>query len=410
MINKVNRKKIYAMKRLGFTALLFVLTSTLHAQKGDLSKSDMIKLDFKTLAVSKEKIKANDAAVMPAYQQLIKDADKALKFKAVSVTDKTDVPPSGDKHDYMSIGPYWWPDPSKPGGVPYMRKDGEVNPEVKNFPDKENLPKLCENVYNLSLAYYFSGNEEYAKHASKLVKVWFLDSATAMNPNLKFGQAIKGITEGRAEGLIEARHLIFLLDGVELLKHSENFKEAKQKKLKKWMSAFLNWMETSKIGIDEKEAKNNHGVWYDATALALANYTGEKEIANKTVKDAAERLDAQMDDKGYFPLELARTTSLHYTAFVLDAFTIIAQLSENTNTDFWTLKTKSNKSLEKGYEALFPHLAGAKEWTWKQIKPFTMSNSYQLLWKASTKYNCTSCKDIIKKSANGYEQMMINLL
>jgi hypothetical protein len=291
-----------------------------------------------------------------------------------------------------------------------MRKDGEVNPEVKNFPDKENLPKLCENVYNLSLAYYFSGNEEYAKHASKLVKVWFLDSATAMNPNLKFGQAIKGITEGRAEGLIEARHLIFLLDGVELLKSSENFKEGKQKKLKKWMSAFLDWMETSKIGIDEKEAKNNHGVWYDATALALAIYTGEKEIANKTVKDAAERLDAQMDDKGYFPLELARTTSLHYTAFVLDAFTIIAQLSENTNTDFWKLKTKSNKSLEKGYEALFPHLAGAKEWTWQQIKPFTMSNSYQLLWKASTKYNCTSCKDIIKKSANGYDQRLINLL
>jgi hypothetical protein len=398
------------MKKTGFCTLLLSLTFALHAQKGELSKSDMVKLDFKILAANKEKIKANDAAVMPAYNQLIKDADKALKFKAVSVMDKTDVPPGGDKHDYMSIGPYWWPDPSKPGGVPYIRKDGEVNPEVKNYSDKENLPRLCENVYNLSLAYYFSGNEEYAKHAGKLIKVWFLDSATAMNPNLNYGQAIKGVTDGRAEGIIEVRHFIFLLDAVELIKDSENFKEGKQKKLKKWMKAFLSWMQTSKIGIDERDAKNNHGVWFDATNLAIANYVGDDELANKIVKSAVDRLDAQMDNKGYFPLELARTTSLHYTAFILDAFTIIAQLSENTSTNFWTVKTKTNKSLEKGYEALFPHLAGTKEWTWKQIKPFTMSNSFQLLLKASTKYQCNFCKEIIEKNATEYKSLLINLL
>ncbi len=324
--------------------------------------------------------------------------------------DKTDTPPSGDKHDYMSIGPYWWPDPSKPDGLPYIRKDGEINPEVKNYPDKENLPKLCENIYNLALAYYFSEDEKYARHAGKLIKVWFLDSATAMNPNLNFGQAIKGVNTGRAEGLIEARHFIFLLDGMALIKNSESFKEGKQKKLKKWMTAFLNWMETSKIGIDERDAKNNHGVWFDATALALANFTGDTQLAGKIVKRAADRLDAQMDDKGYFPLELTRTTSLHYTAFILDAFTIIAQLSENTDTDFWKLQSKSTKSLEKGYEALFPHLAGTKAWTWQQIKPFAMPNSFQLLLKATTKYNCTNCKDIIKKNVKDYDSLLLNLL
>lgn len=398
------------MKKLGLGAILLSLTFVLQAQKGELSKSDMIKLDFKILAVNKEKIKAKDAALMPAYFQLIKDADKALKFKPVSVMDKTDVPPSGNKHDYMSIGPYWWPDPSKPDGVPYIRKDGDVNPEVKNYSDKENMPKLCETIYNLALAYYFSGNEKYAKHAGKLIKVWFLESATAMNPNLNYGQAIKGVTDGRAEGIIEVRHFIFLLDGVALLKKSENFNEGNQKNLKKWMKDFLFWMQTSKIGVDERDAKNNHGVWFDATNLAISNYVGDNELANKIVRNAAERLDVQMDDKGYFPLELERTTSLHYTAFILDAFTIIAQLSENTGTDFWSLKTKSNKSLEKGYEALFPHLAGSKEWIWKQIKPFTMSNSYQLLWKAATKYKCTFCKDVIKKNVKNYDMMLINLL
>jgi hypothetical protein len=398
------------MKGKIFYALFACLGLTdLYAQS-NLSKSDMVKLDFSILARSKARVDANDAAYMPAYNQLLSDADALLKYKPVSVMDKTDLPPSGDKHDYMSIGPYWWPDPSKPGGVPYMRKDGEVNPEVKSFPDKTNMPKLCANVYMLSLAYYFSGNEKYAKHASKLIKVWFLDSATAMNPNLKYGQAIKGVTEGRAEGIIEARHFIFLIDAVELLKGSENFKEAKQKNLKKWMKEFLSWMQTSQIGIDEKDAKNNHGVWYDALNLSLANFVGDKELANKIVRAAVQRLDEQMDDSGYFPLELARTTSMHYTAFILDAFTIIAQLSENTETNFWALQTTSKKSLEKGIETLVPYLSGNKKWTWQQIKPFTMSNAYPILWKASSKYNCKSCKEIIRKNERDFDRMLITLL
>ncbi|MEI7733838.1 MAG: alginate lyase family protein [Ferruginibacter sp.] len=398
------------MKKTVLAVLMICFTLLINAQKAELSKSDMVKLDFKILAESKAKIIAKDAAVMPAYEQLIKDADKALKYKAVSVMDKTDLPPSGDKHDYMSIAPYWWPDPSKADGLPYIRKDGEVNPEIKNYPDKENMPRLCENIYNLSLAYYFSGNEEYAKHAGKLIKVWFLDSATAMHPNLNFGQAVKGVTEGRAEGLIEVRHFIFLIDGVTLLQHSENFKEGKQKKLKKWMSQFLTWMETSKIGIDERDAKNNHGVWFDATSLAIANFIEDKAMANKIVQRAINRLDVQMDANGFFPLELARTTSMHYSTFILDAFTIIAQLSETTDTNLWTVQTQSKKSLEKGYAAILPFWADNTKWRYQEIKPFTMNNAYQCIWKAAAKYNCTTCKGVIKKNASDFDQLLINLL
>ena len=398
------------MRNTGMGVLLFCIALTASAQKAELSKSDMVKLDFKALAISKEKIKAKDASLLLAYEQLINTADQALKFNTVSVMDKSDLPPSGDKHDYMSIAPYWWPNPAKPNGVPYIRKDGEINPEIKNFPDKENLPRLCENVYNLALAYYFSGNEEYAKHASKLIKVWFLDSATAMNPNLNFGQAVKGVTVGRAEGLIEVRHFIFLLDGVELLKKSEKFKEGNQKKLKKWFLAFSDWMQTSVVGKDEMESKNNHGVWFDATNLAIAKFIGDKDLANKIVKSAAERLDVQMDENGLFPLELARTTSLHYSTFIIDAFTIIAQLSEGTDINFWTLVTKSKKSLEKGYEAMLPFWADNTTWTYKEIKPFTMSNAYQCIWRAATKYNCTTCKELIRKNSADYQKLLINLL
>ena len=144
---------------------LLVLTSflgcVLFAQKKEktiLSNTDLVKLDFTVLA-QKKKTLAKDKSLQPAYKELIKNAEALLGYKPVTVMEKTEFPPSGTKHDYMSIGPYWWPDPTKPDGLPYIRKDGEVNPEVKSYPDKNNMPKLCENVYTLGLAYYFSGNE-----------------------------------------------------------------------------------------------------------------------------------------------------------------------------------------------------------------------------------------------------------
>ena len=395
--------------------LLFasVATSVLNAQSTHvmLSKTDNIKFDFAILKTKKAKIKAKDKSLATAYNQLLKDADKLLNYQPVSVMDKTDVPPSGNKHDYMSIGPYWWPDPTKPNGLPYIKKDGEVNPDVKNFPDKENMPKLCENINTLALAYYYSNNEKYAKHATKLLEVWFLDSATKMNPNLKYGQAVKGKNEGRAEGVIDTRQFIFAIDGMELLKGSKSWTTKHQTQMKQWFSEFLYWLNTSKIGIDEMNAKNNHSVWFDAQALSIALFVDSLELANKIVLRAADRLDKQMDDRGLFPYEMERTTSLHYSAFIMNAFTIIAQLSEKTKTNLWTLETKSGKSFKKGFDALYPYLTKEKEWTGKQIKEFNYADGYAILLVGASKLKCSNCIDFIQKNeGEKYQQSMIGLL
>ena len=110
-------------------------------------------LNADVLRANKARIASKDASLMPAYKQLLKDADKALEQGPFSVMEKKHLPPSGDKHDYMSLAPYHWPDPTKPGGLPYMRKDGQTNPEVKEYKDKEYQPKMCELVNTLALAY-----------------------------------------------------------------------------------------------------------------------------------------------------------------------------------------------------------------------------------------------------------------
>lgn len=391
-----------------------MLSSFLFSQTVEttLSKSDNVKLDFVALKANKKKLSANDKSLLPAYQQLLKDADNLLNYEPVSVMQKNAFPPSGNKHDYMSIGPYWWPDPSKPDGLPYIRKDGEFNPEIHEYPDKENMPKVCENVYILSLAYYYSNDEKYAQHASKLLEVWFLDSATKMNPNLNFGQAVKGVTTGRAEGIIDTRHFVFAIDGALLLKNSKSWTVSNDNALKKWFSEFLNWLNTSKIGLDELNAKNNHGVWFDAQALAIALYVGNQKMADAIVQRAAGRLDKQLNDEGLFPLELERTTSLHYSAFILKAFVTIATLSEQTSINLWKLETPSGKSMQKALNALTPYITKEKEWNLgKQIRPFNSNDAPMLLLQAERKLGCKTCNESIKKIlGTNYKKSMINLL
>ncbi|RYE22105.1 MAG: hypothetical protein EOP51_14015, partial [Sphingobacteriales bacterium] len=316
------------MKKLFF---LFIVSSicACTASRASMPNGDpeVFALDAGTLQKNKRRINANDPELTASYKLLLKDADKALAWGPVSVMEKKNNPPSGDKHDYMSLAPYHWPNPDTKDGLPYVRKDGQTNPEVKEYKDKEYLPKLCGDVHTLALAYYFSGENKYAAHAAELMRVWFLDTATKMNPNLNFGQAIKGHNTGRGAGMIDTRHFVKLIDGIGLINGSRNWSVKDQQGMQQWFSAFLNWMQTSKNGIDEMNAANNHGAWYDAQRLSMALFIGNKDLANKIVINAADRLDKQLDDNGYFPKELERTISLHYTSFVMEAFFNIAQMA-----------------------------------------------------------------------------------
>ena len=375
-----------------------------------ISKSDMVALDHKALIFTKNKIALKDKEMIAAYENLIEVCNKNLNFGPFSVMDKKDFPPSGNKHDYMSLAPYWWPNPDSKTGLPYIRKDGMVNPEVKNYPDKENMPRVCEKVYEFSLAYYLSDNEKYAQKAKELIRVWFLDSATKMNPNVNYGQAVKGVVEGRGEGLIDTRHFIFLLDGVQLLNQSTSWSKKDNNELKDWFKAYYDWLDNSKIGIDEKLAANNHGIWYDAQALAITNFLGNDEASKMIIKRALDRLKNQMDPKGAFPLELTRTNSLHYSVFILNAFECIAQLSENINVDFRSAKLSNGRSFKDAYDFLLPYVVEEKVWTWPTLTHFDIADAYPLLLSASKHYNCTNCVPFMRKKSPNFSKMIIQLL
>ena len=126
-----------------------------------------------------------------AYQALQAEADKLLDVQPLSVMMKEKVPASGNKHDYMSQARYYWPDPTKPDGLPYVSRDGESNPELNKL-DRNRLGATASRVTTLALAWYFSGEEKYAQKATELIRVWFFDKDTRMNPNLEYAQMIPG--------------------------------------------------------------------------------------------------------------------------------------------------------------------------------------------------------------------------
>lgn len=288
-----------------------------------------------------------------AIESIIKEADKNLKLKIATVVDKTKIAPSGDKHDYISCGPYWWPDPKNPNG-PYIRRDGERNTEVLTQ-DKINLASMTKGIVNLSLAYYFTSDEKYARKAIENLRIWFLNPDTRMNPNLNYGQTIFGYFDGkgRGAGLIETYSFVDMLDGVELLKKSSAFKKADRAALNKWFDQYLNWMLTSDIGNQEYNAKNNHGTAFEVQATRIALFLGKNEIARKFIKEfPARRIFTQIEPDGSQPLELVRTKALHYSTFNLTHLLDMCRIAKSLNIDLYNEKSDDGRCITKAFEFL----------------------------------------------------------
>lgn len=140
------------------------------------------------------------------------DAERALTLGPFSVMHKGRVAPSGDKHDFLTLAPYWWPDPAKPGGLPYVRRDGEVNPESKRDTDDAPFAQMAGAVTKLAAAFRDTRDERFAARAVLLLRVWFLDLSTRMNPNLDYGQGVPGRNTGRGAGIISTRKLVDIVD------------------------------------------------------------------------------------------------------------------------------------------------------------------------------------------------------
>jgi hypothetical protein len=328
------------------------------------------------LAAIREGTARSNAQLEEVLKRLRKNAEISLKRGPYSVVDKDDVPPSGDKHDYLSYARYWWPNPETPDGLPYIRRDGKTNEELLAKGDRQIIGKLYDDVETLALAGYLFKEDRYAQHAAKLVRTWFLDEQTRMNPHLKYSQAVPGKNEGRGAGIIDTRHFIRVLDAVALLNETDAWSDADQAALVAWMKQYLEWLQHDPMGQDEASEENNHGTWYDAQLAVIAMFVGERELAERIVEGAKDKRIAKcIEPDGSQPEEIGRTKGLHYSAFNLSAMSVLARVGEQLTIDLWSYETADGRSIRRGLNFVMPYLLGEKEWPHEQIEDMSVSPS-----------------------------------
>jgi len=365
---------------IGFSILIFALVG----RSADAPR--IFESDGAALAGVRARVMAGDAALAPAMKRLTAEADKALEAGPFTVTQKKHPLPDGDPHDYVSLAPYFWPNPKTPDGLPYVRHDGKRNPEIKEYDDVP-LGRMNSAVATLSLAYYLNGNEAYAEHAARLLRAWFFDDATRMNPNFNHAQMIKGVNDGRGTGLIEARGLLGLIDAAGLLHGSKAWTDGDDQKLHAWFAEFVQWMRQSKSGQAEAAAKNNHGCWYDAQLVGFLLYLGDDDAAREVAQAAkSKRIASQIEPDGSQPLELARTNSFDYSCFNLQAMTTLADLSARVGVDLWNYQTPDGRGIRVALDWLLPYAIGESKWTHEQIKPAGFSGMAMPLRRAALAY------------------------
>lgn len=392
-VGSENRPHLARRPRL-FTALFF-LAAVAHAAE---DHPRTFAIDAPVLAANRARVARGDAALTREIAALRAEADRLLDLKPASVLDKSGCAASGDRHDYFSQGPYWWPNPTKPGGLPYMQRDGVVNPESRANGDMPAFRRTCESVRTLGLAFYFTADERYAQKAAQLTRVWFLDAATRMNPNFQHAQGIPGISPGRGTGLIEARHFILLNDGLALLAGSPAWPDADAAALRAWLERFYRWLATSKNGIDESAAKNNHGSWNNALVAHLALVLGHPDDTKKIVVAAQTgRIARQIEPDGSQPLELLRTRSLNYVLFNLEALSLLARCGEHVGVDLWNFSTPDGRSLRAALRVVAPYADPKKVWPKKDVSEEDRSRVLPLLVEALRHGDDAVQRDLVKR-------------
>lgn len=299
---------------------------------------------------------------------LAAEATAALKKPIATVVDKPQASPSGDAHDYVSFARYYWPDPTKPDGLPYVSHDGKHNREQVARGDHARLGSLCANVPALAAAWAVNHDEAAARRAGEWLRAWFLTPATRMNPSLEFAQVRLGRSRnhGNAAGVLDGRGFASVIDALQLLHSSPAFAPSEEDKIREWFGTYLHWLTTARNARDEHAAKNNHGSWFIAQAIPIARYAGSDDLARQWCEENKDRIAAQFKPDGSQPEEIRRVDGLGYSVFNLEAQFQVAQLATGLGIDLWNYTAPNGASLRRGLDFLRPFSPKPEAWPTSQ--------------------------------------------
>lgn len=293
--------------------------------------------------------------------ETIARGEKALSEEPVTITAYIAERSAGGIHDFYSEGDYWWPNPVSPDSA-YIRRDGQTNPD--NFvAHRHAMIRFSSLVGDLTSAWLVTKDEKYIRQAVRHVRAWFVDPATRMNPDLQYAQAIKGIATGRGIGIIDTIHFLEVVQSLILMEQAGVLSPEDAAGTRAWFTDYLKWLTTHSYGVDEMNAKNNHGTCWVMQVAQFAKYTGNVDILEFCRnRYRSVLLPSQMAEDGSFPLELKRTKPYGYSLFNLDAMATICHILSDRQHDLWQFTTGDGRNMQKAVAWLYPYIADKSSW------------------------------------------------
>ena len=326
---------------------------------------------FAAVTVGPAATDARSPSETEARANLLRAAEALHGLRPLSVLDKKLTAVSGDKHDFFAIGKLAWANPDSPDGLPWVRRDGAHNPAAFSSDyDKAHYNTTLDRIHLLALAWHHSRDERHAAKAVSLIRAWFLDPATRMNPHFQYASALPGVHAGMPIGIIEGVVLIDFIDDLHLLAGCASLTPADEAALKRWFGGYTSWLLDSEFGREEGGAKSNHAVWYAAQVATFALFTGDHALIGPMIGIGRRILDNHQNEEGGFPIELGRRQSLHYSIYMLAAYTALARCGERSGVsahDLWHYKSPQGRSLRQGLVWLTPYLANEKPWPFEDM-------------------------------------------
>ncbi len=332
--------------------------------------TNLLFLDSEALKVAREEFRSGKPQAVAALAETLAEADALLPQKIVTPLDKLKIAPSGNRQDYYAIGKYAWPNPDTADGLPYIRRDCEINPEsLGPAYDKGAYDDTLASALTLALAWFFAGNPAHADAAARRLRAWFVAPETRMNPHFQFSAALPGVHDGAHIGLIDGVLLVTHLDAARLLEGSPGWRESDRASLQEWLRRYADWLRDSEFGKLEEAKNDNHGLWYDAQLASCALFADDAAGVRAALASLRRRLDTQIHEDGSLPAELLRGRSLLYSRFALTAAVIAVRCGDLIGEDLWHYRTETGRGLELAFNFMAPYLAQDLPWAWPAKLP-----------------------------------------
>ncbi|KZT30352.1 chondroitin AC/alginate lyase [Neolentinus lepideus HHB14362 ss-1] len=237
---------------------------------------------------------------------------------------------------------------------PYIARDGKVNPDVTNLTGSKSMVHMSQAVlYGATASVLKEGDSAYSQQTAEFLYTFFLDPATAINPNVNFGQLVRGPGPqgqiGTFTGILDLRGMVKVVNAIAIMIYSRSpdWTRDKHSGMRQWMGKYQSWLQTSSLGKEVATKPNNHATFYfnqlAVSKVFMGDLGGAADVLQRYFNTTF--LD-QIAVSGEQPFEAVRTRPFHYRCFNLEAMITNAKLGDELGLNFWRAKSNYGATIQ----------------------------------------------------------------